>query len=140
MKILLAADGSEYTDKMLEYVVSHPALFDPGHDYVIFHSPLALPPHAKSAVGANVVREYHEEESAKVLRPALAKLAQSGLHARSEWRSGPAGEAIAAYADEGKYDLLLMGSHGHSSLARLVMGSVASTVLANCKVPVLLIR
>ena len=33
-----------------------------------------------------------------------------------------------------------MGSHGQSSLANLVMGSVATKVLAHTKVPVLLIR
>lgn len=140
MKILLAVDGSEYTNKMLDFVVSHPTLFDPSHEYTVFHSPLALPPHAKSAVGSNVVREYHEEESAKVLQPALAKLAQGGLRARGEWRPGPAAETIADYAQAGRYDLLLMGSHGHGSLAKLVMGSVANTVLSHCKVPVLLIR
>ena len=33
-----------------------------------------------------------------------------------------------------------MGCHGHGSLARLVMGSVTTQVLAQCGVPVLLIR
>jgi nucleotide-binding universal stress UspA family protein len=34
----------------------------------------------------------------------------------------------------------VMGSHGHSTLGSLVMGSVASKVLAHCRAPVLLIR
>ena len=38
------------------------------------------------------------------------------------------------------YDLLVMGSHGHGALANLVMGSVATNVLAHCGVPVLLVR
>ena len=33
-----------------------------------------------------------------------------------------------------------MGSHGHGALATLVMGSVTTHVLANSKVPVLLVR
>jgi nucleotide-binding universal stress UspA family protein len=33
-----------------------------------------------------------------------------------------------------------MGSHGHGTFKNLIMGSVATKVLANCKVPVLLIR
>jgi len=33
-----------------------------------------------------------------------------------------------------------MGTHGHSSLGNVILGSVASGVLARCKVPVLLIR
>jgi nucleotide-binding universal stress UspA family protein len=36
--------------------------------------------------------------------------------------------------------LLVMGSHGHGTLGNLVMGSVATQVLAHCKVPVLLVR
>jgi nucleotide-binding universal stress UspA family protein len=33
-----------------------------------------------------------------------------------------------------------MGSHGHSALGNIVLGSVATGVLARCTVPVLLIR
>jgi nucleotide-binding universal stress UspA family protein len=33
-----------------------------------------------------------------------------------------------------------MGSHGHGALGNLVMGSVATQVLANCQVPLLLVR
>jgi nucleotide-binding universal stress UspA family protein len=140
MKILLAVDGSEYTRKMLDYVVAHPTLFDPSHEYVVFTAPLALPPHASSAVGSGAVREYHEEEAAKVLQPALAALSNAGLRATSAWRSGPAGETIGEFAEQGGFDLVLMGSHGHGAIARMVMGSVANRVLAHCGVPVLLIR
>ena len=50
------------------------------------------------------------------------------------------GEQIAKQADTGKYDLVMMGSHGHSALGNLVMGSVATQVLAHCGVPVMLVR
>ncbi len=53
---------------------------------------------------------------------------------------GPAGETIAKVAESGKYDLIVMGTHGHGSLGKLVMGSVSTQVLANCQVPVLLVR
>jgi nucleotide-binding universal stress UspA family protein len=43
-------------------------------------------------------------------------------------------------ADKGKFDLLMMGSHGHGTLTNLVMGSVATKVLARCSTPVLLVR
>jgi nucleotide-binding universal stress UspA family protein len=36
--------------------------------------------------------------------------------------------------------LVVLGSHGHSALGNLVMGSVATQVLAECKVPALLVR
>ena len=67
-------------------------------------------------------------------------LERHGIKAKSEWQVGPVGETIAKFADEGKFDLLIMGSHGYGALGNLVMGSVATQVLANSKVPVLLVR
>jgi nucleotide-binding universal stress UspA family protein len=40
----------------------------------------------------------------------------------------------------GRFDLLVLGSHGHEALANVVLGSVATKVLALCTTPVLLIR
>jgi nucleotide-binding universal stress UspA family protein len=140
MKILLAVDGSEYTRKMLDYVTSHKALFDASHEYTLLNAQSPLPPHARSAVGASVVQEYHRDEAQKVLEPALAALKASGLRTSSLWKVGPAGETIARFAEEGKFDMVIMGTHGHGALARLVMGSVTTQALAHCTVPVLLIR
>ncbi|TWO71034.1 universal stress protein [Caenimonas sedimenti] len=140
MKILLTVDGSPYTRKMLDYVCANRTLFDDSHSYTLFHAQTPLPPHARNALGATVVKDYHADEAAKVLEPALATLTSHGLKADSQWKVGSAGDTIAAFADEGKYELLLMGSQGHGSLARLVMGSVTTQVLAQCGVPVLLIR
>ena len=39
-----------------------------------------------------------------------------------------------------QFDMVVMGSHGHSALGNLVMGSVTTQVLAHCQVPVLLVR
>ncbi len=43
-------------------------------------------------------------------------------------------------AEKGKFDLLMMGSHGHGVLGNLVMGSVTTKVMAHCDTPVLVIR
>jgi nucleotide-binding universal stress UspA family protein len=53
---------------------------------------------------------------------------------------GQAAQAIAHKAESEGFDLVVMGTHGHSSLAQVVMGSVATGVLARCKVPVLLVH
>ena len=62
------------------------------------------------------------------------------MNAKSVWKVGPAAPAFAKMADEGAFDLLIMGSHGRRRATNLVMGSVATQVLAHCKVPVLLVR
>lgn len=140
MKILMTADGSPYTQRMLDYVCNNRTLFDDSHTYTLLHAQTPLPPHARSALGASVVNDYHAEEAAKVLDPAVARLKAQGLNVDAQWRIGSAGDTIAAFADEGKYELILMGSQGHGALARLVLGSVSTQVLAHCSVPVLLIR
>lgn len=140
MKILLAVDGSPYSKKMLAYLSTHEALLNVGHDYTVFTAQPALPPRARAAVGKAVVDQYYAEESEKVLAPVGKFLLRHGINAKSAWKVGPAGAAIAKQADDGGFDLVVMGSHGHSAVVNLVMGSVATQVLAHCKVPVLLVR
>ena len=140
MKILLAVDGSKYTKKMLAYLTTHDEIFSASNAYSVLTVQPALPPRARAAVGKEVVTSYYADETDKVIAPVAKFLARHGISAKSEWKVGPAGETIAKFADDGKFDLLIMGSHGHGALGSLVMGSVATQVLAHSKVPVLLVR
>ena len=140
MKILLAVDGSSYTKKMLAYLTTHNELFSTNNEYTVFTVQAALPPRARAAVGKDIVAKYHLDEAEKVLAPVTKFLLRHGIDAKSSWKTGHAGESIADMAESGAFDLLVMGSHGHGTLVNLVMGSVATQVLAHCKVPVLLVR
>jgi len=140
MKILLAVDGSEYTKRMLAYLTTHDGLFTPDNDYTIFTAQPELPARARAAVGKEIVDKYHTEEAERILAPVSKFLLRHGIDAKSQWKVGPAGESVAKLAKSGKFDLVIMGSHGHGSIINLVMGSVATKVLANCVVPVLLVR
>jgi nucleotide-binding universal stress UspA family protein len=140
MKILLAIDGSAYTKKMLAYLATHDTLFAASNSYTLFTAQSSLPSRARAALGKAIVDKYHAEEAEKILAPVAKYLLRHGISAKSEWKIGSAGELIAKCAQAGKYDLLVMGSHGHSALGNLVMGSVTTQVLAQCAVPVLLVR
>ena len=140
MNILLAVDGSKYTKKMLAYLTTHDGIFSANNTYTVLTVQPALPPRARAAVGKDVVNTYYADETDKVLAPVAKFLARHDIHAKSEWKVGPAGETIAKFAEEGKFDLLVMGSHGNGALGNLVMGSVATKVLAQCTVPVLMVR
>jgi nucleotide-binding universal stress UspA family protein len=140
MKILLAVDGSEFTKKMLAYLATHDELFGASNKYTLITVQPQLPPRARAAVGKEVVEAYQREEAEKVLAPVSTFLARHGIDAKSITKIGHAGEIISKAAESGKFDLLVMGSHGHGTLGNLVMGSVATQVLAHCKVPVLLVR
>jgi nucleotide-binding universal stress UspA family protein len=140
MKILLAVDGSTYTKKMLAYLATHDDMFGNGNNFSLITVQAPLPPRARAAVGAATANEYYEEESVKVTAPVLKFLKRHGIDAKAIHKVGAVGEQISKAADGGKYDLVVMGSHGHSALGNLVMGSVATQVLAHCGVPVLLVR
>ena len=140
MNILLAVDGSPYTKKMLAYLAAHDEMLGTSHSYTAITVQAALPPRARAALGKETVDSYYAEEGEKVLAPVVKFLARHGVQLKTVTKVGPAGETIAKVAESGKYDLIVMGTHGHGSLGMLVMGSVSTQVLANCQVPVLLVR
>jgi nucleotide-binding universal stress UspA family protein len=140
MKILLAVDGSSYTKKMLAYLATHDEMFGASNSVTVITVQAPLPPRARTAVGADIANGYYADEAARITAPVLKFLKRHGMDASVVEKVGSAGELIAKAADSGKFDLLVMGSHGHSALGNLVMGSVATKVLAQCGVPVLLVR
>lgn len=140
MKILLAADGSVYTKRMLAYLAVHDEWFDPDHSYTVFHGVLALPHRAAAFATPDLVRGYYEGDAEAVFRPIRRFLKRQGIEATYVLKVGHPADNLAKLAQKGKFDLLLMGSHGHGALGNLVLGSVATKVLARCSTPVLLIR
>lgn len=51
-----------------------------------------------------------------------------------------AAHGIAQTAHDEKADLVVMGSHGHGALRKMILGSVTTRVLAEATVPVLVVR
>lgn len=142
MKILLAVDGSPYSKKMLAYLTSHDEMFGPAHEYTVLTVPSMPPvppgipiPESKASSSQRVT-----EAAENVLAPVCKFLLKHGIDAHTAHKIGNTGKVIADFASAGKFDLVLMGSHGHGNLGNLVMGSVATKVLALCKAPVLLVR
>jgi nucleotide-binding universal stress UspA family protein len=141
MKILVPVDGSAYTKRMLGYLAAHDEWLGGSHTYTILHSVPAVPPRAAAVIEPGALKSFYEEECEKVFKPIRAFFAKKpGLSVSFVAKSGPAPDNIAAMAEKGGYDLIVMGSHGKGSLTNLIMGSVATKVLAHCKVPVLLVR
>jgi nucleotide-binding universal stress UspA family protein len=141
MKILVAADGSPFTKRMLAYIAAHDTEWlSERHDYTILTVVPPVPSRAASALSKDVLESYYSDEADKVFKPIREFFEQKKLPAQFVAKHGHAADIIAAVADAGKYDLLMLGSHGHSALGNLVMGSVATKVVGQCGVPVLLVR
>ena len=141
MKILVAVDGSSYTKRMLGYLAAHDEWLGGAHQYTIMHSVPSVPPRAAAVIDKDTLKSYYDDEAEKVFKPIRSFFAKKpALKTVFVAKPGLAAENIASAANKGDYDMVIMGSHGQGSLANLVMGSVATKVLANCKVPVLLVR
>ncbi len=140
MKILLPVDGSSYTKKMLGYVASTPEIFGKDNEYTLLTVVTPLPPQAISLLGKKTVDEYYRETADKVLTPASQFLERHGLGYKCDFKVGYVSDVLPDAADEGKFQLVVMGSHGHSSIGNLVLGSVANAVIAKTTIPVLLVR
>ncbi len=140
MKILLAVDGSPFTKRMLAYLAAHDEWLGGAHAYTLLHVAPAVPARAASMLDKAVVAAYYSDESAKVFKPLRSFFAKQKLSAEFIAKVGHAADHIAAVATQGKYDLLVMGSHGHGALGSLVMGSVTARVMAHCQTPLLIVR
>jgi nucleotide-binding universal stress UspA family protein len=140
MKILVPVDGSQHTKRMLEYIAAHGELLGAGHEYVFFTAISSIPPHAASFLDRGVVGDYYRDQADLVLKPVGDFAREHGWKFRVAHGVGSAAETISKVAVHEAPDLIVMGTHGHSSLANVVLGSVASGVLARCKVPLLLIH
>jgi nucleotide-binding universal stress UspA family protein len=140
MKILLALDGSSQTHRMLAYLAAHDELLGAGHAYTLLTVVAPVPAHAAKFLDRQTLDGHYAEMAAAVFKPVLAFAEQQPWTVHPLHLIGHAAEAIAEFATEEGFDLVVMGTHGQSSLGNMVLGSVATGVLARCKVPVLLVR
>lgn len=140
MKILVPVDGSPFTKRMLAYLAAHDEWLGDRQQYTLLHVAPPVPPRAASVIDKATLKGYYAEESEKVFKPIRAFFNKQKIRAEFVAKVGPAADTIAALAAKGKFDLLMMGSHGHGLLGNLVLGSVTTKVMAKCEVPVLIVR
>jgi nucleotide-binding universal stress UspA family protein len=102
----------------------------------------------RAAEGTRLPAADPTDSQVAVVREAEGYLASVAVRARkagvenvetSVWY-GPPAESIIDAAHARGIDLIVMSSHGRSGLGRLVLGSVAETVLRGTTTPILLLR
>lgn len=140
MNILLAVDGSACTKRVLAYVAAHDEWLGAKHRYTVLHAVPHMPARAAALARKAEIQSYYRDEAQRDLEPIRAFFKKRGIEADFIGQVGNVADTIAKLADSGGFDLLMMGSHGQSNLGNLIMGAVATKVLAGSKVPVLLVR
>jgi nucleotide-binding universal stress UspA family protein len=141
MKILIAIDGSSHTQKAIEYLARHRTMFVDGNELVLVHVCAGVPGHVARHLSKGVITDYYTEEIGKVVEPVKALLDKSGIaNYTFDQRHGHAAEEILKAATAAKAELIVMGTHGHGIFGRALMGSVATKVVAETDISVLLVQ
>ena len=107
-----------------------------------FPSLAMLPPSARSAIAAQATAASAAEEK-RVGREndaAAARLRQAGWKVDVVLRKGAPLHELLAATERARAQLLVVGARGHSTVERLLLGSVAEGALHRCPVSVLVAR
>jgi nucleotide-binding universal stress UspA family protein len=136
--ILLAVDGSTYSEKAVE-LAKHLATVG-NEEVVVTHVTELLPARFQAYPGLD---SEHDQEVIDLAKGYVAELEEAGIKARAELRSvqyGGIARILTNVAEDLDAGLIVMGSHGRGDLTALLLGSVAHKVLHYSKRPVLIAR
>src|SRR5208337_393102 len=145
-KIIAATDFSEDSGRALQYAEEVARKF--GAEIIVLHvdqplAPVMLTPEFGPGLDTGAMGRIAEEQrllAQRELDKIVGRLRDGGLKARSLLRVGaPFLEVINAAQSEAA-DLIVMGTHGRSGLAHVLMGSVAERVVQKSPCAVLTVR
>lgn len=135
--ILVAVDSSKFMERNVDYAC---ALAKNTQSKLTLIHVVVLPLMMEPAVPIDP-RPF-EEAGSKILEKAKGIAREKGVEADTKLTrtfGNPAQEILKA-AEEGRYDLIVIGAKGHSLLRNLMIGSVADTVVHNAQCPVVVVR
>jgi nucleotide-binding universal stress UspA family protein len=144
-KILAATDFSDDSNYALEYAEELARRFSA--EILVMHVDQPLSPVIVSdlspGLDVGAMNRIAEEQRLMALRELdriTARLRDAGLKSRSLLKVGAPFLEIVTAAHSDSADLIVLGTHGRSGLAHVLMGSVAERVVRKAHCPVLTIR
>jgi nucleotide-binding universal stress UspA family protein len=137
--ILVATDGSPSACQAIDFAVQLAAEHDA--DLVCVHvvPTLDFASHVAGQPGYALRHEPTGRDRA-VLDEAAAIATEHGVAAKTVLLGGSTAQQIVAYAESSGADLIVIGTRGHSAMAKALLGSVSLSVLRRSKRPVLIVR
>ncbi|RJT07193.1 universal stress protein [Halococcus sp. IIIV-5B] len=130
--ILVAIDGSESARHARSCAFSLATTFDATvHTLYVIESRFG---------SSGTLRDFLERENESVFQEARIQATQTGVDLVPVTREGKPEREITEYANNRRMDLVVLGTNGRTGLDRLVMGSVATSVVRRADQPVLTVR
>jgi len=138
--ILVAVDFSTHSQRALDEAIG--LAQQEGARLHLVHA-VELPAVPLVAYGFEVPTTYlssAREAAQQLLEKAAKRAAERGVDAENHLCGAPADKGIVAVAAELRADLLVGGTHGHTGLKHLALGSVAERVLRRAPCSVLVVK
>ena len=135
-KILVPIDGSEYSLRALEKAKSLGEFCKAEITLltVIYSG------HFNYFESQKEVLESEEKVSQKLLAEASKVLENYPYGYKTVFRLGDASNEIITMAEEDAFDLIVIGSRGHGTFARALLGSVSQKVVSHANTSVMVVR
>ncbi|NOZ58574.1 MAG: universal stress protein [Euryarchaeota archaeon] len=132
--ILVATDGSRFSEAAVCYAM-HLAK-QSGARLTIIH---VANVHGYVEVLWHDMKRKYREEGMRVLEEVREHCSLEGIEAETLLEEGVPYLKIVEAAKRLNCDLIILGSHGHSGLEKMLLGSVAERVIGISPVPVMVV-
>jgi len=141
-RILVPIDGSDYSDRALDFAIEMGLKFEAEMEIL---NVLTYPIVTFSPLPVNLEASYYDQLRdirKKLLNEAHNKVLQKApkMKVSSKSLEGRPGKKILDRADEGNFDIIIMGSRGLGGMGGLLLGSVSSVVVHGSQVPVTVVK
>jgi len=139
-RLLVPVDGSDPADAALEFALEECPDADITALSVIDPTDVGYGSIEAAPSTLEHLQESAEERTEQVLEEATARAAEHGVELTTETVIGMPSRAIVEWAENNDIDGIVIGSHGRQGVTRVLLGSVAETVVRRSPVPVTVVR
>jgi nucleotide-binding universal stress UspA family protein len=140
--ILVPTDFSKYSQAALNYAVAFAQKFEA--ELYLLHVVQDLAVFIPDMITVSPPPSPSVEQLTGAVHAAFDRLVRENqlerLPLHREVREGTPFYEIIRFAKEKEIDLIIMGTHGHSGLAHVLLGSVTEKVVRKAPCPVLTVR
>lgn len=136
-RILLASDGSEHSLRAADQAIELAKCSDDSYVEVVYIADNAK---AKTEVLHNWNSLGVVESRKEKIKTTSEKAKKAGIHFDIKILRGEPGPTIVKHANEGNFDLVVIGSRGLNVVQEMVLGSVSHKVAKRVNCPVLIVK
>lgn len=139
-KILVAVDGSEHSKRAVQEAIKYGECFDT--EITLLNIIKAISSMHYSQMKPPTIEDNEELEriGQAVLQEAMDEVGNFKSELHTKIKFGNPADKILQEAEEGNYDLIVMGSRGLGVFSRSFLGSVSNNVLHHTDINVLIVR